>query len=85
MGLANLFVKLRERSNQLKWTFYGALIVSVLADLVLPRHETNHELFWGDKIPGFWVAFAFIGCIVFIRICKGAAHTFLGKSEDYYD
>ena len=85
MKLTNLFVGLREKANSLKWAFYTSLVISVLVDLFLPRHETNHEVFWGDKIPGFWAIFAFTGCILFIKICKGAAHTFLGKSEDYYD
>lgn len=86
MSLADFFVKLQAKSKQLKWLFYLALLFSVLIDFFIPRHhEAHHEMFWGEKIPAFWAILSFIGCILFIKICKGAAHTFLGKSEDYYD
>lgn len=56
----------------------GLLVVLNL--LILPHHPH----FGLEKVPGFWAAFGLIGAVLLAKLAKGAAHTFLGKPEDYY-
>ena len=58
------------------------LASAVVFDIFVHRH---HEHFFGDKILGFWSIFGFIGCVLMIKICKGIAHLWLTKQEDYYE
>ena len=45
------------RSKAAKRIAYGALIILIVVDFIIPRHEIH---FFGDKIPGFWSLFGFI-------------------------
>lgn len=44
-----------------------------------------HDLHEAEDLPAFWALFGVIFAWVLVRLSKGAAHTFLGKSEDFYD
>ncbi len=81
MNWANPMHYLRDRLKVLKRILYVVLAATIAFDFLVPRHEAH---FWGDKIPGFWTVFGFIGCVLLIRIMKGLAHTVLMKKEDYY-
>jgi hypothetical protein len=72
---------LRNHLKVLIWILYGIMAAAMVFDILIPRHEAH---FFGDKIPVFWSAFGFVGCIILIRVMKGLAHTVLMKKEDYY-
>jgi hypothetical protein len=62
--------------------FFGALACLAALNIFIHPHEPHFGL---DAYPGFWALFGLIGAILLARLAKGAAHTFLGKDEDYYD
>lgn len=73
---------LNEHSGMLKRIFFVSLGLFVVFDLYASRHEPH---FFGDSIIGFWSLFGVLGCLSMIVICKGIAHVWLEKKEDYYD
>ncbi len=81
MNWANPIQYLRDHLKGLKRILYVVLAATIAFDFLVPRHEAH---FWGDKVPGFWTVFGFIGCILLIRVMKGLAHAWLMKKEDYY-
>ena len=70
------------RSKAAKRIAYGALIILIIVDFIIPRHEIH---FFGDKIPGFWSLFGFIACVLIIIASKWIGHLGLMKDENYYD
>lgn len=80
MNLVDIIEKLRTKT--VKRIAYGVLVLLVLVDFVIPRHEIH---FIGDKIYGFWSLFGFIACILIIVVSKWIGHHGLMKDEDYYD
>ena len=70
------------RSKAAKRIAYGALIILIVVDFIIPRHEIH---FFGDKIPGFWSLFGFIACVLIIIVSKWIGHLGLMKDENYYD
>jgi len=44
-----------------------------------------HYIHEAEALPAFWALFGVFFAWVLVRLSKGAAHTFLGKSEDFYD
>jgi|TARA_Y100000294_G_C8508463_1_gene317710 hypothetical protein len=70
------------RSKAAKRIAYGALIILIIVDFIIPRHEIH---FFGDKIPGFWSLFGFIACVLIIIVSKWIGHLGLMKDENYYD
>ncbi len=44
-----------------------------------------HYLHEAEDLPVFWALFGVFFAWVLVRLSKGAAHTFLGKPEDFYD
>jgi hypothetical protein len=80
--LGDLLGQARQNAPFFKKIMYAVLGFMVLLNLfIFPLHPH----FAGEWIPGFWAVFSVIGAVLLVRICKGAAHTFLGKPEDYYD
>jgi uncharacterized membrane protein YkvI len=73
---------LHRHSKPLKWLFFALLVLVVIGDFFVERHNVH---FFGDKIYGFWSLFGLTVCIVMTYLCKGLSHTWLGKDEDYYD
>ena len=49
---------------------------------VLAAFHSIHE---AEEFPAFWALFGVFCAWVLVRLSKGSAHTFLGKSEDFYD
>ena len=70
------------RSKAAKRIAYGALIILIIVDFIIPRHEIH---FFGDKIPGFWSLFGLIACVLIIIVSKWIGHMGLMKDENYYD
>ena len=70
------------RTKAAKRIAYGALIILIVVDFIIPRHEIH---FFGDKIPGFWSLFGFIACVLIIIVSKWIGHMGLMKNENYYD
>ena len=54
MKLVNMIEILRTKT--VKKIAYGILVLLVMVDFIIPRHEVH---FFGDKIPGFWSLFGF--------------------------
>ncbi len=70
------------RTKVAKRLAYGALVLLIVVDFIIPRHEIH---FFGDKIPGFWSLFGFIACVLIIIVSKWIGHMGLMKNENYYD
>ena len=70
------------RTKAAKRIAYGALIILIVVDFIIPRHEIH---FLGDKIAGFWSLFGFIACALIIIVSKWIGHMGLMKNENYYD
>jgi len=80
MNLIDIIDKLSTK--RVKKIAYGMLVLLILADFIIPRHEIH---FFGDKIPGFWSLFGFISCVLIIVVSKWIGHHWLVRDEDYYD
>jgi hypothetical protein len=80
MNLVDIIEALRTKT--VKRIAYGVLVLLVIVDFIIPRHEIH---FFGDKIPGFWSLFGFIACVLIIVVSKWLGHHWLMKDEDYYD
>ena len=80
MKLVNMIETLRTKT--VKKIGYGILVLLVMVDFIIPRHEVH---FFGDKIPGFWSLFGFSACVVIIIVSKWLGKNGLMKDEDYYD
>jgi len=73
---------LHQGRTILKRLFFALLILIVVGDFFVERHEVH---FAGDRIYGFWALFGLAVCIAMTYVCKGISHSGLGKVEDYYD
>lgn len=80
MKLVDMIETLRTKT--VKKIAYGILVLLVIVDFIIPRHEIH---FFGDKIPGFWSIFGFSACVVIIIVSKWLGKNGLMKDEDYYD
>jgi hypothetical protein len=81
MNVLKIIEYLREKAALLKMAFFIFLGALVLLDILLPRGNAHYFV---DKIYAFWTLFTLAGCFLLIKICKGIAHLFLSKDEDYY-
>ncbi len=70
------------RTKTIKRTAYAALILIILIDFFIPRHEIH---FIGDQIPGFWSLFGFVACILIILISKWIGRLGIMQDENYYN
>lgn len=70
------------RTKAAKRIAYGALILLIVVDFIIPRHEVH---FFGDNIRGFWSLFGFIACVLIIIVSKWVGHMGLMQDENYYD
>ena len=80
MKLLNIIEVLRTKAA--KRIAYGALILLIVVDFIIPRHEVH---FFGDNIRGFWSLFGFIACVLIIIISKWIGRLGLMQDESYYD
>ena len=70
------------RRKEVKKISYVILILIVIIDFFIPRHEIH---FFGDGIPGFWSLFGFVACILIILISKWIGYLGIMQDENYYD
>ena len=70
------------RTKTMKRISYAALILIILIDFFIPRHEIH---FFGDRIPGFWSLFGFVACILIILISKWIGRLGIVQDENYYN
>jgi hypothetical protein len=63
--------------NLTRWVSKNAVGRAVL--------EGFHYIHSSEAFPGFWALFGVLIAVLLVRVAKGAAHTFLGKGEDFYD
>ena len=70
---------LRRTLRNLMFASLGLLVV---LNLFITPHDPHFGL---DKFPGFWALFGLLGAVILAKGAKGAAHTFLGKDEDFYE
>ena len=70
------------RTKTIKRISYATLILIILIDFFIPRHEIH---FFGDGIPGFWSLFGFVACILIILISKWIGHLGIMQDENYYN
>ena len=61
---------------------FASLALLVVLNLFITPHDPHFGL---DKFPGFWALFGLLGAVILAKGAKGAAHTFLGKDEDFYE
>ena len=80
MRLIDIIERLRVR--MVKRIAYCILVLLILADFIIPRHEIH---FFGDKVPGFWSLFGIISCVLIIVVSKWIGQNWLMRDEDYYD
>ena len=80
MNIINVIETLRRKA--VKKIAYIALILIIIADFFIPRHEIH---FFGDGIPGFWSLFGFAACIMIILISKWIGHLGIMQDENYYN
>lgn len=69
-------------AGKLRLLFFIALGLLVVLNLFIYPHHPHFGL---EGYPGFWAFFGLFGAVILARLAKGAAHTFLGKDEDYYE
>jgi len=62
------------------------LIILTLATVVLSYvgKSPSHPHPW-DRIPLFYAAFGFVGCVLIIVVSKAIGKAFLQKEENYYE
>ena len=70
------------RSKTMKRIAYAVLILIVVIDFFIPRHEIH---FFGDSMPGFWSLFGFVACILIILISKWIGYLGIMQDEKYYN
>ena len=80
MNIIKVIETLRRKA--VKKIAYIALILIIVADFFIPRHEIH---FIGDGITGFWSLFGFVACIVIILISKWIGRLGIMQDENYYN
>lgn len=74
--------KTSSAARRLRTAMFVCLGLLLALNLFI-RPDAPH--FGLDALPGFWAMFGLAGAVVLAKGAKGAAHTFLGKSEEFYE
>jgi hypothetical protein len=69
-------------TRTLRNLMFASLGILVVLNLFITPHDPHFGL---DRFPGFWALFGLLGAVILAKGAKGAAHTFLGKDEDFYE
>ncbi len=67
------------------WILMGLLTAASLVVELTMHHDPAHSSHWWSHIPGFYIAFGFIGCAAIIIFAKKIVNLLVEKKEDYYD
>ncbi len=85
MKLTRMIDFLLEHQAIVRRLSYAVLVLLVVIDalpMVVDKEHAHSEL---EKLPGFWAAFGWLGCMLLIVISKGFGHLGIMQREDYYD
>ena len=74
--------KIQGLARTLRNLMFASLGILVVLNLFITPHDPHFGL---DQFPGFWALFGLVGAVILVKGAKGAAHTFLGKDEDFYE
>jgi len=74
--------KTQGLARTLRNLMFASLALLVVLNLFITPHDPHFGL---DQFPGFWALFGLVGAVILVKGAKGAAHTFLGKDEDFYE
>jgi hypothetical protein len=74
--------KIRGLGRTLRNLMFASLALMVVLNLFITPHHPHFGL---EKIPGFWALFGLLGAVILAKGAKGAAHSFLGKDENFYE
>jgi hypothetical protein len=62
------------------------LAVLTLATLVAEFTAlSGYDAHWWNAIPGFYIIWGFIGCVLIVVVSKWIGYALLFRREDYYD
>lgn len=65
------------------WIALGILtLISLILEFTLLAGYDSH---WWNHIPGFYIIWGFISCILIIYISKWIGYAFLFRDEQYYE
>jgi drug/metabolite transporter (DMT)-like permease len=85
MILVRLIDYLRDRLKTVIKVCVALLALLVVIDaipLFVDKHHAHTSL---EKLPLFWAAFGFLGCVLIILASKAFGKAGIMKREDYYD
>lgn len=72
-----------EHARQRRRLFYLVLVLSVIADFLVPREHAEYS--W-ERLPGWSAVYGFVSCVLLIFVSKFLGHQGgLMRREDYYD
>ena len=64
---------------------YAVLALLVVVDAVPLLVDKEHAHTAAERLPGFWAAFGFVGCVFLILASKSFGHLGIMTRVDYYD
>jgi hypothetical protein len=65
------------------WIALGILtVISLILEFTLLADYKSH---WWNYIPGFYIIWGFLSCVLIIYVSKGLGKLFIFKNEQYYD
>lgn len=85
MKLVKFIEFLRRHLKAVVRLSLAALAVLVLVDAIPGLVDKGHAHSAMERIPGFWAAFGFVGCVLIIILSKAFGHAGIMQREDYYD
>ena len=85
MKLVELIEYLRVRIRTVVRVSLLILALLVLIDSIPGLVGKEHAHTAIERLPAFWAAFGFVGCVVLIIASKVFGHAGIMQREDYYD
>jgi hypothetical protein len=85
MKLLKLIEFLRLRMRMVVRLSLLILALLVLIDAIPGLVDKEHAHTAVERLPAFWAAFGFVGCVVLIIASKAFGHAGIMQREDYYD
>ena len=65
------------------WIALGILtVISLVLEFVFLADYDSH---WWNAIPGFYIYWGFLSCVVIIYVSKWLGKLFIFRGEEYYD
>lgn len=67
------------------WHWIALLAVAGLSLALEFLYLRGHGTHWWNAIPGFYMIWGFLSCVVIIVVSKAIGKLLLFRGEDYYD